>query len=257
MEVHHHPDLHHKKKNFKEYFLEFLMIFLAVTLGFFAESYREYLNNLSKENEYMASLVEDLKSDTSSLQLSIHQLIPYHLKWMDSTRSLLKETEHSGKDRMLYQALIIGTAWTYDFHFNQRTLSQLHSGGFALIRKKEAVNAISNLEGNYKLFSPVIDEMQSMQNDIDIASYAFLDGTTDYQAGKIAFEDPLFTKLQLSDVPMKAVVNWQNKNAMMLYDDKLHKYSFYLRTGIIDDYEIFIKEITETMQAIQKAYKIK
>jgi hypothetical protein len=34
MDVHHHPDLHHKKKNFKEYFLEFLMIFLAVTLGF-------------------------------------------------------------------------------------------------------------------------------------------------------------------------------------------------------------------------------
>jgi len=257
MEVHHHPDLHHKKKNFKEYFLEFLMIFLAVTLGFFAESYREYLNNLSKENEYMASLAADLKSDTSFLQLSIHQLIPYHLKWMDSTRSLLQETEHLGKDRMLYQALIIGTAWTYDFPFNQRTLSQLHSGGFALIRKKEAVNAISNLEGNYKLFSPVIDEMQSMQNDIDIASYAFLDGTTDYNAGKIAFEDPLFTKLQLSDVPETAVVNWQNKNAIMLYDDKLHKYSFYLRTGIIDDYEIFIKEITETMQAIQKAYKIK
>ena len=48
MEVHHHPDLHHKKKNFKEYFLEFLMIFLAVTLGFFAESYREY--HVEKEN---------------------------------------------------------------------------------------------------------------------------------------------------------------------------------------------------------------
>ncbi len=31
MEVYHHPDLHHKKKNFKEYFFEFLMIFLAVT----------------------------------------------------------------------------------------------------------------------------------------------------------------------------------------------------------------------------------
>lgn len=39
MEVHHHP--HVEKKNFKEYFLEFLMIFLAVTLGFFAESLRE------------------------------------------------------------------------------------------------------------------------------------------------------------------------------------------------------------------------
>ncbi|MBC7721634.1 MAG: hypothetical protein H7068_06380, partial [Pedobacter sp.] len=28
MEVHHHPDLHHKSKKWKEYFLEFLMIFL-------------------------------------------------------------------------------------------------------------------------------------------------------------------------------------------------------------------------------------
>jgi len=49
MEVHHHPDLHHKKKNFKEYFLEFLMIFLAVTLGFFAESIRENISNHHKE----------------------------------------------------------------------------------------------------------------------------------------------------------------------------------------------------------------
>jgi hypothetical protein len=38
MEVHHHPDLHHKKKNFKEYFLEFLMIFIAVTMGFVSKS---------------------------------------------------------------------------------------------------------------------------------------------------------------------------------------------------------------------------
>lgn len=27
MEVHHHPDLHHKRKHFREYLLEFLMIF--------------------------------------------------------------------------------------------------------------------------------------------------------------------------------------------------------------------------------------
>jgi len=39
MEVHHHPDV--EKKGFKEYLLEGLMIFLAVTMGFFAESYRE------------------------------------------------------------------------------------------------------------------------------------------------------------------------------------------------------------------------
>jgi hypothetical protein len=43
MEVHHHPDLNHAKKNWKGYFLEFLMIFLAVPLGFFAETIREHI----------------------------------------------------------------------------------------------------------------------------------------------------------------------------------------------------------------------
>ena len=52
MEVHHHPDLHHKKKKFKEYFLEFLMIFLAVTMGFFAESLTEHLGNKEKEKKF-------------------------------------------------------------------------------------------------------------------------------------------------------------------------------------------------------------
>ena len=41
MEVHHHPDLHHNRKKFQEYFLEFLMIFLAVSMGFIAENTRE------------------------------------------------------------------------------------------------------------------------------------------------------------------------------------------------------------------------
>src|SRR5437762_1603799 len=51
MEVHHHP--HVEKKNFKEYLLEGLMIFLAVTMGFFAESLRENVSNHEKELNYM------------------------------------------------------------------------------------------------------------------------------------------------------------------------------------------------------------
>jgi hypothetical protein len=56
MEVHHHPDLHHKRKNFREYFLEFLMIFLAVTLGFFAESMRENMAEKRKKALYILFL---------------------------------------------------------------------------------------------------------------------------------------------------------------------------------------------------------
>ena len=41
MEVHHHPHKHHSKK-WKDYLYEFLMLFLAVTAGFFVENRREY-----------------------------------------------------------------------------------------------------------------------------------------------------------------------------------------------------------------------
>ena len=44
MEVHHHPD-HIIKKILKNFFLEFVMIFLAVTLGFIAENVRESISN--------------------------------------------------------------------------------------------------------------------------------------------------------------------------------------------------------------------
>ena len=47
MEVHHHP--HVEKKSFKEYLLEGLMIFLAVTMGFIAESIREHITESKHE----------------------------------------------------------------------------------------------------------------------------------------------------------------------------------------------------------------
>ena len=59
MEVHHHPDLHHKPKKWKEYFLEFLMIFLAVTLGFIGENVREGISENGKAHELAESLYNE------------------------------------------------------------------------------------------------------------------------------------------------------------------------------------------------------
>src|ERR1700694_1072284 len=71
MEVHHHPDLHHKRKRFREYFLEFLMIFLAVTLGFFAENLREHFADSNKEKIYVNGLTRDLKADSSFINIMV------------------------------------------------------------------------------------------------------------------------------------------------------------------------------------------
>src|ERR1700753_120428 len=69
MEVYHHPQV--EKKSFKGYFLEFLMIFLAVTLGFFAENIREYFSNNERAEQLTQELVQQLKNDTSVLNLVI------------------------------------------------------------------------------------------------------------------------------------------------------------------------------------------
>ncbi len=69
MEVHHHP--HVENKGFKEYMLEGLMIFIAVTMGFFSENVRENITDNHKEKEYMISMLLDLEKDTLSLDQAV------------------------------------------------------------------------------------------------------------------------------------------------------------------------------------------
>jgi hypothetical protein len=64
MEVHHHPNLHHERKPWKEYVLEGLMIFLAVTMGFFAESLRERITEGNNATELARSFYAELKRDS-------------------------------------------------------------------------------------------------------------------------------------------------------------------------------------------------
>src|ERR1043165_9762858 len=73
MEVHHPNHVTHKKK-WGEYLLEFLMLFLAVTLGFFAENVREHVGDVSKEKEYMSAMFEELKSDTVEYNKALDQI---------------------------------------------------------------------------------------------------------------------------------------------------------------------------------------
>jgi hypothetical protein len=62
MEVHAHSH-NHGKKNWKAYFWEFLMLFLAVFCGFLAEYQLEHKIEKDRELQYIRSLYEDLKEN--------------------------------------------------------------------------------------------------------------------------------------------------------------------------------------------------
>src|SRR5437762_2940882 len=66
MEAHHPHHVTHKKK-WPEYLVEFFMLFLAVFLGFIAENIRENIVEKERGKQYISSLYEDLKSDTSRM----------------------------------------------------------------------------------------------------------------------------------------------------------------------------------------------
>jgi hypothetical protein len=141
MEVHHHPELNHKKKKFKEYFLEFLMIFLAVTMGFFAEQIREDFTDHSREKEYMKLMIEDLKSDTVLLSSNV-RLRHQRNEMIDSLIYLITSTVIKENGNTIY-FFARSISPPLNLFPNDRTIQQLKSSGsLRLIRDLKVSDGI-------------------------------------------------------------------------------------------------------------------
>jgi hypothetical protein len=128
MEVHHHPDLHHKRKKFKEYFSEFLMIFLAVTLGFFAEQVRESVAEHSRETEFMKSMLEDLKTDTADINL-FYTRSNIIVDQIDSLMHLIKNPNRNSYGQRIYYFARVITTSLGRFILHDRTYEEMKSSG--------------------------------------------------------------------------------------------------------------------------------
>ncbi len=150
MEVHHHPDLDHNKKKFKEFFLEFVMIFLAVTLGFIAENVREGISRHEQEENYILSLINDLKEDTASM----HTVINENGAKMDSLEKLARlvnadfSTQVS-RIKLYYGSRMIG--YFSLFKSNDATMMQLKTSGLQLIKKDHAADSIAKYDVKLKI----------------------------------------------------------------------------------------------------------
>ncbi len=153
MEVHHHahdPAAPHHKKNWKSYFWEFLMLFLAVFCGFLAEYQLEHKIEKDRELQFIKSLTTDLQDDVKNLQAMI-ELENFGIKSLDTLIDLLNAPQFAKQhgDELYYVARI--GPRSIPFANNSRTFDQLkNSGGFRLIRKTAASN---NIMGYYNQFS--------------------------------------------------------------------------------------------------------
>ena len=58
-----HSNFSGHSKKWREYFLEFFMLFAAVSLGFLAENYREELNEKESAQELLDSFIKDVEAN--------------------------------------------------------------------------------------------------------------------------------------------------------------------------------------------------
>jgi hypothetical protein len=157
MEVHHHPDLHHEKKPWKEYILEGLMIFLAVTMGFFAESLREHINEKKRAQDFAVALYSDLKADTAEMRgyLRYHKIAVANI---DTLMQLLSDNDPKDvPPAKLYWFGLWGGAFRI-FIPHDATFTEMKSSG--------SLRFFANLEFNSKLeqYDQLCQNLKGLEN---------------------------------------------------------------------------------------------
>jgi len=122
MEVHAHT--HTPRKKWTNYFWEFFMLFLAVTLGFFVENMREYYVEKHRVRQYAQSLIQDLKKDTVMIQNHIRN----NIKATDSLYAYLQNRSISRIRNI--DLFVLSTLDRYPpYAWKRATLEQIKNSG--------------------------------------------------------------------------------------------------------------------------------
>lgn len=127
----------------KKYILEFLMLFLAVFLGFIADNYREVVLEKSKERKYITSLIKDVEADKRDLNQVIKNNI-FRKSYLDSLSSYCFAFDREGiATEKLYAFYPIVLQRPDFFIPNDLTMIQLkNAGDMRLINNQRAVKEI-------------------------------------------------------------------------------------------------------------------
>lgn len=123
------------------------MLFLAVFCSFLAEWELERVIEHHREKEFMASMLTDLKADTTNLS-RMHKTFSIVRANIDSLIPLLEAPDSmSARATDIYRHQVVLTLYT-KWIYSDRTIEQLkNSGNFRLIRNKVVSDGIMDYDG--------------------------------------------------------------------------------------------------------------
>ena len=141
METHFHPHLHHGKK-WKDYLFEFLMLFLAVTAGFFVENQREHYIENKRAAEFSKHLLADLRLDSVFFE-NRNRDLQHKQKGHDSLLYLLTKKVNATNKEIL--ETLFSVTFAYDLPVTTTTYNQMKaSGSLRYIDNEELTASLQN-----------------------------------------------------------------------------------------------------------------
>jgi len=238
------------KKRFKDYLLEGLMIFLAVTLGFFAESLRENMNDRKKEREYVASLISNLEQDTAQFKRVI-KANQRKIAGLDRLLLLKGAEMKADAKRLLYQSYGPYVSYVAIFLSNDATMIQLkNSSGLQYIKRAHIADSIllydMVVRGIYASDEPYQESVKDVIDEMaNVMVFRMAEDTSFYKDGLYtAKELPLLTgeakELEILFNKISISRGWANN-----YLDKLERfypYSVRLLKLLKEEYEYIPKQ---------------
>ena len=172
MEVHAHT--HTPRKKWTHYFWEFIMLFLAVSLGFYAENTREKILHKKEVKTQLVSMLSDLQSDISLFD-SVTDRNSYGATMADSLVELLHSDVTNTSD--IYFAARIVTANLGYYYTNSKSFDQLKTAGLLrYIKNKELLDSIGSYYASFQWLSNQIDLLRLKMDEVHKGNTRLFDG---------------------------------------------------------------------------------
>ena len=162
MEVHAHT--HTARKKWTHYFWEFLMLFLAVSLGFYAENTREVILHKKEVKSQLNSMLSDLQSDISLFD-SVTDRNRHSAQMADSLIELLHSDITNTTE--IYFAARTVTANVGYYYANSKSFDQLKSAGLLrYIKNKKLLDSIGAYYVSFQWLANQIDLLRLKLDEI-------------------------------------------------------------------------------------------
>lgn len=237
------------KKNMREYILEFLMLFFAVTLGFFAENIREYYAEREMEAKFIEVVLEDLQADITTLKSTI-QTQEQRIAYEDSLIQLLTARDYSNMRDLYFFARV--TSLRNFFQPSINGFQQLkNAGGLKMIEEHDLITKIQHYENQIHR----VIELQELTEGL-VEKYR--DQAAQLFDGRVFKE--MFINPTVADIYQKFQKPIGNPSLIDNNEKKLNELlirTLYVNTNsntALNRYRIILKEAEELHQLLSQHY---